>query len=81
MLLIDLYHGESAVACLVEALVANICEPATLLGETKRLALTVFCAVGKKFPQVHRILLISIVNFNVTKKRLNIIRSSSPIYP
>ncbi|CAB4435369.1 unnamed protein product [Rhizophagus irregularis] len=52
MLLIDLYHGESAVACLVEALVANIREPATLLGETKRLALTVFCAVGKKFPQI-----------------------------
>jgi hypothetical protein len=54
MLLIDLYHGESTVACLVEALVANIREPATLLGETKRLALTVFRAVGKKFPQVHR---------------------------
>jgi hypothetical protein len=52
MLLIDLYHGESTVACLIKALATNIHEPATLLGETKRLALTVFRAVGKKFPQV-----------------------------
>jgi hypothetical protein len=68
MLLIDLYHSESTVACLVEALVVNIREPATLLGETKRLALTVFRAVGKKSPQVYCITLIPIVNDLLLKK-------------
>ena len=52
MLLIDLYHEEYTIACLVEALIANVRDPATLLGETKRLALTVFRVVGKNFPQV-----------------------------
>ncbi len=60
MLLTDLYHEESTVACLIEALATNVREPATLLGETKRLALTIFRAVGKKYPQVF-ILLILIV--------------------
>ncbi|CAI2178661.1 6583_t:CDS:10, partial [Funneliformis geosporum] len=50
MLLIDIYHEESA--CLIEALATNIREPATLLGETKRLSLSVFRTVGKKYPQI-----------------------------
>ncbi|CAG8528815.1 4749_t:CDS:10 [Funneliformis caledonium] len=50
MLLIDIYHEESTF--LIEALATNVREPATLLGETKRLSLSVFRTVGKKYPQI-----------------------------
>ncbi|CAG8528557.1 17533_t:CDS:10, partial [Acaulospora morrowiae] len=52
MLLTEMYHNEQVVSRLVEALVIAIREPATLAGETKRLALTVFRTVGRKYPQI-----------------------------
>ncbi|CAG8500673.1 3054_t:CDS:2 [Acaulospora colombiana] len=52
ILLTEMHHQEQIVSRLVEALAADIREPATLAGETKRLALTVFRIVGKKYPYI-----------------------------
>ncbi|CAG8669579.1 15139_t:CDS:10, partial [Gigaspora margarita] len=53
ILLTEHYHEQNTISRLVEALVNDVCEPATLVGETKRLALVVFRVIGRKYPQPH----------------------------
>ncbi|CAG8564220.1 8388_t:CDS:10, partial [Diversispora eburnea] len=52
ILLTEIYQEQQKIYHLLEPLATNIREPATLVDETKRLALLVIRAIGRKYPDI-----------------------------